>query len=108
MLKNADRQAPDQVDQCNHNPGNRVAANKLSRSVHRGMKISVVRKFFTSNACLLGSDVSCSEIGINGKLLAWKTVQGESSGHFTDSCRTFCHDNELNHYHNCEQYQSNQ
>ena len=85
MAQNPGRQPTDNVDRGDNHPGNRIAAHKLRRTIHR----AVERGFFFQILAPLArhrlGNGARAKLGINRHLLARHRIQAEPRRHFGDA-----------------------
>ena len=107
MLKYTDPHSSHKINESDQDSRDRIAANKLSGTVHRRVEIRVIGQFLPSQSCLFGRDETRCQIGINRHLLTRHSIQGKPGRDFTETSRSLRDHNELNNHDNRKQDQSN-
>ena len=103
LLPDTDDQSSEDVDQHDHDAGNRVAADKLAGTVHRTVEICLARYFETTDLGLFVGQQSGREIGIDSHLFARHRIQGKSGRNFGDASGTLGDDDEVYDHQNQEE-----
>ncbi|MNP21340.1 hypothetical protein D3C76_1139530 [compost metagenome] len=89
VLQNPDQQAAHHVDHHDQNTGDGIAANELTRTVHRAVEVGLLGHFCTAFFRFIFANQPGVEIGVNRHLFARHPVQYETRAHFRDTSRTF-------------------
>ena len=97
FLHHADNKAASDIDDGNNDARDSVAANKLAGTVHRSIKIGLLRDFFPASLSFFLIDNARIHVGIDCHLPARHSIQGKAGGHFTDACRPLRDHHKLNH-----------
>ena len=82
MLHQTDGQPADNVDQHDHDAGNRIAPDKLGGTVHRAKEVGFVGNLRPASFGVFFANQAGVQVGVNRHLLAWHGVQGEACAHF--------------------------
>ena len=97
LLRDADDDAGDDVDEGDDEAGDRVAANEFRGAVHGAVEIAFVLEIAPALPRLRLVDEAGREIGVDRHLLARHAVQAEARGDFGDASRTLGDDDEIHH-----------
>ena len=97
VLEDADREAADDVDECDDDAGDRIAADELARTVHRSVEVGFLRDVRAALAGLVLADQAGVQVGVDRHLLAGHRVQGEARRDFRDAARAVRDHDELDH-----------
>ncbi len=95
VLRDADGEAADQVDQRDDDGRDRVALDELRGTVHRAVEVGLGVHLLAAPAGLLLVDEAGVEVGVDGHLLAGHRVEGEAGAHLGDAAGTVGDDDEL-------------
>jgi hypothetical protein len=95
VLKDADEQAADDVDQHDQDAGHGVAADEFRGAVHRTEEVRFLGDRRAPLARVFFADQAGVEVGIDRHLLARHGVEGEARGHFGDPSGTLGDDDEV-------------
>ncbi len=95
VSQQADRQAAEDVDDGDQQPGDRVAAHELGRTVHRAVEAALLLELPPPDACAGFIDHPAREIGVDRHLLARHRIEAEAGGDFGDAPGAFGDDHEV-------------
>ena len=87
LLQDADEQAGDDVDRRDEDGGEGVSLVEASRTIHGAVELGFTGDGFAALACALLVDQAGVHVGVDGHLLAGKSVKGEAR---RDLCRAHC------------------
>ena len=76
-LADADHQAADQVDDDDHDRGDRVALDEPHRAVHRAVELRLALEVGAARARGLGIDRAGAQLGVDRHLLAGHRIERE-------------------------------
>ena len=102
LLRDADRETADDIDQRDEDARDRVASDELRGTVHRAVK---VRLLLHLQAAFRGGglvDEARVEFRINAHLLAGQRIEREARRDFRDAARALRDDHEIDHDQNQE------
>ncbi|MNS52924.1 hypothetical protein D3C72_856630 [compost metagenome] len=107
VLENTHQQAADNVDNHDQDTGDGIAANELTRTVHRTVEISFLGHVGAAFFRFIFANQPGIQIGVNGHLFARHPVQHETCANFGDTARTFgdnhkVDDNEDHEHHDTD------
>ena len=97
LLQDPDREAADQVDEHDHDGGDRVALHELRRTVHRAVEVGLVGDLLAAALGLGLVDQAGVEVGVDRHLLAGHRVEGEAGRDLGDAAGTVRDHDELDH-----------
>ncbi len=95
--RGTDRDAANEVDERDQDRRDRVALDKLRRTVHRAVELRLLLDLLAALACLVFGDLAGVEIGVDRHLLTGHGVEGEASCDLGDTTGTCRDDHELDH-----------
>ena len=102
LLRDADDNATDDVDEHDEQARDSVAAHELRGTVHRAEEAAFILQRLAAFLRDFLVDQSGGQIGINRHLLAGHGVQRKARCDFGDTARTFGDDDEVHDHQNCE------
>ena len=102
VLQDTDGESADDVDHRDDDTCDRIATNKLARSVHRTVEIGLFCQFLPSSTRLLTGEISSIQVGVDGHLSTGHSIQGESSRYLGNSRCSLGYHDELDHHQNHE------
>ena len=102
VLRHADADAADEVDEQNQQAGDGVAANELARTVHRTVKVRLGGDLDPAHLRLGLIDQPGVEVSVDRHLLARHGVEGEARADFGDPPGTFGNHDEVDDHQNRE------
>ncbi len=97
VLEHPDGQAPDEVDQGDHDGGDGIAADELGCAVHGAVEVGLVGHLLSAAAGLRLVDGAGVQVGIDGHLLAGHAVEREARRHLCNAAGTRGDHHELDH-----------
>ena len=103
-MRNADGKAADDVDERDKNGGDGIATDKFARAVHRAVEVSLALDVLAPRARLGFGDDTSVQFGIDGHLLAWHGVQGETGGNLGDAAGALGNHDEIDQHQNQEHH----
>ena len=96
VLDHAHVEAAGNVDQCNHNAGNGIAANELAGTIHGPVEVGLLSHLFPPRLRLFLRNQTGVHVRVDGHLLSRHSIECESGGHFANTRGTFGNHQELN------------
>ena len=100
MLQHTDQQSADNVNDHDEDPGDGIAANKLTCPVHRAVKIGFLSHFGAAFFRLIFTNQSGVKVGVNRHLLTRHTIENKARTHFCDTPGTFGNDHKVDDHEN--------
>ena len=97
LLQDADREPADQVDEHDHDGGDRVALHELRGTVHRAVEVGLVGGLLAAALRFGLVDEPGVEVGVDRHLLSGHRVEGEPSRDLGDASGTVRDHDELDH-----------
>ena len=98
LLQDAHNQPPQDIDQSDYDTSYRVPSYKLTRAVHRPVKICLFLNITSPFPCFRIVDQTRIEIGVDTHLLARHGIKGKSCGHFRHPRCAFGDDDKINQH----------
>jgi len=105
VLRHADDEAADQVDEGDDQAGDGVAAHELGRAVHGPVEVGVAADLLAPAARLVLVDEAGAEVGVNAHLPAGHRIEGEARRHLGDAPGALGDDHEVDHHQDEEEHQ---
>ena len=107
MLQYANQQTADDVNDHDQNTGDGIAANELTRTVHRTVEVSFLSDFRTTLLRFIFPDDPGVQVGIDSHLFTRHPVQHEARANFRDTPGTLgdnhkVDDNENDKHHDTD------
>jgi hypothetical protein len=102
LLEHPDDQSSHDVDQCDNDSRDGIAAHKFAGSIHCAVEI---RLFFDLRSSIPGLDLGdkpCIQVCVNTHLLPRHRVKGKSGSHLRNSASTLGDDHKINNHQNCK------
>src|SRR5690606_7164908 len=90
----------DNVNRSNEDTCDRITSNELGSTIHRSVKVSLLRHFSTTAFCLFVVNQTGIQIRINRHLFTRHGIQCETCAYFSNSPGTFGDYDEVNHNKN--------
>ena len=89
MLENTNHHTAHEIDDQNHDAGNRIPAHELRSTVHGTKEVGFLRHIRAPCLGFILLNNSCIEIGVNRHLLTRHRVQGKAGRYFSHTTRAF-------------------
>ena len=102
MLQHANGESANDVDECNEDAGNCIAAHEFTRAVHGAVELGFDRDRCAPPTRFVFADQAGIEIGIDRHLLAGHGVQRKPRRHFRDAARAFSDHHEIDQHQDRE------
>ena len=97
VAHHADRQAAEDIDDGDDQPGDRVAAHELRRAVHGAVEAALLLQVLAAPAGDLLVDQAGGHVGVDRHLLARHGIQAEPRGDLGDAAGPLGDDHEVHH-----------
>src|SRR5690606_1397288 len=107
-LEHTDHPTAEQVDEEDHEAGDRVAFDKLHRAVHRSVELALALQTGAPRARLLLIDVAVAQIVVDTHLLARHRVERKAGGYFGHAFRTLGNHQKLRNRDDQEHHKADQ
>ena len=106
MLRHADDEAANDVDEKYQQTGNRITTHKLAGTVHGAKKFGFIAHFGAAAFGFFFVDGAGVQIGINGHLFAGHGVQRKARADLCNALGTLGHHNEVDDHDDGEHDQA--
>src|SRR5579872_429552 len=107
MFDDTHKQAGDKVDRHNHDGCDRVAAYKLTDTIHCSVKVRLTSEVASPSARFLLADTTGIEVRVDCHLLAGHRVESEARCDFGDAAGALGHNGEVDDGEDHEDHHSN-
>jgi hypothetical protein len=107
LHEHADDEAAHDVGDEHDDARNGIAFDEFHGTVHRAKELGFARQQGATPVGLVGIDMACPQFGVDGHLLAWHGVQGETRPDLGHAPRAFRNHDELDCGQNKEHGNSN-
>ncbi len=105
-LEHANDQATENIDEGNHDAGNRIPLDKFTRTIHSSVEVRFPLQISSPSSCLYVIDKTGIEIGIHRHLLAGHGIKRKTGRNLRHTPRTIGDDHKLNDRNDNENYQA--
>ena len=100
MLRQADDQPANNIDDKNENGGNRIAFDEFRGTIHCTVEIRFLGDFLAAGLGFFICQDTGIQISIDGHLLAWHRIKGKAGGHFRYAASTLGDNNKIDNNQN--------
>ena len=106
MLRHTDGQTANDVDKQDQQTSNRVAAHKLTGTIHRAVEVCLLRYLHAARFSLLLINQARVEIGIDRHLLTRHGIQSKAGTYFGDAAGTLGYHHKVDDHQNGKDHQA--